>query len=143
MIFFKQKTSLIVPNYGSVNFSFDKKNFESKSEPNSWLCIDFIKNKVRPSHYSIRATGYGSNNCNLLNWCIEGSNDQETWQELDRRSNEQSLRENCSSNTFNIQASLKNDEYYRYLRIRTTGVNTSNDHRLFFSSIEFFGTIHS
>ena len=126
-----------------VDYENDEKIFQSKIEPNSWLCIDFIKNKVRPSHYSIRATGYGSNNCNLLNWCIEGSNDQETWQELDRRSNEQSLRENCSSNTFNIQASLKNDEYYRYLRIRTTGVNTSNDHRLFFSSIEFFGTIHS
>ena len=125
-----------------VDYGNDDKIFQSKKEENSWLCIDFILNKVRPSHYSIRATGYGSNNCSLLNWCIEGSNDQETWQELDRRSNEQSLRENRSSNTFNIQASLKNDEYYQYLRIRSTDVNSSYDHRLVFSSIEFFGTIH-
>lgn len=126
-----------------VDYKNDKQVFESLNNENSWLCIDFIKSKVRPSHYSIRSTDYGAKNECLQHWCIEGSNDNANWKILDTRSDEKSLLENRAENTFPIKNNLEKDEYYRYLRIRQTGLNSSGNNELFFSSIEFFGNIQT
>lgn len=126
-----------------VDYEDDKQVFESLNNEKSWLSFDFIKNKVRPSHYSIRSTNYGAKNECLQHWCIEGSNDNENWKILDTRSDEKSLLENRAENTFSIKNNLEKDEYYRYLRIRQTGLNSSGNNELFFSSIEFFGNIQT
>ena len=55
------------------------------------------------------------------------------------RQNEKSLDSQSVSNTFEIKN--KNNEFYRYIRIRQTGLNTGNDNDFRFSSLEYFGTI--
>jgi hypothetical protein len=50
--------------------------FNSVNEPNQWICYDFNRMKVKPTHYSIRSH-YGGHMkyCNLKAWTVESSND--------------------------------------------------------------------
>ena len=123
-----------------LNYGNDLQVFESKHEPNSWLCIDFKDNKVNPSHYSIKTTKYGNKDNHIpQNWDIEGSNDHKHWDLLDSRRKEESIHKAATANTFAITNSANKHNYYKYLRIIQRGKNTGNDDDLFFSSIEFFG----
>lgn len=116
--------------------------YHSDSVPNSWITYEFISCKVNPSHYSIRSDAWGPQGYyHPKSWVIEGSNDlqSDNWAVLDTRSNEISLDNRCASNTYTIQN--RTNEFYRYLRIRQTDVNTHGDHCFIFSSLEYFGVI--
>lgn len=103
-----------------------------------WLCVDFKERRVKPSHYSIQSFPWGSGN--LQNWVLEGSNDGESWKDLDTQNGNKSLAGYNISNTFEVPNG-QNNQFYRYLRIRQTGVNTANDYRLIIASLEYFGLI--
>lgn len=125
-----------------VNYEDDNLWFDSANKPNSWLCINFKEKKIKPSYYSIKSNnGGGKNNAHLKNWVIEGSKDNVNWVILDERKNEESLNDRTASNTFKIQHNFENDEFYQYIKIRQTGLNTSNGNQLYFGSIEFFGSL--
>ena len=72
---------------------------DDKSDSSPWLCFDFKKQKVRPSHYSLRSIARKKGDFNLMNWNIEGSNDGRNWKVLDSRRNETSLDDYDASNT--------------------------------------------
>ena len=55
--------------------------------------------------------------------------------------NNKSTDAKSASNTFKISNQLESDDFYRYLRIRQTGVNTHNENEFRFSAIDFFGSI--
>lgn len=119
-----------------------KSYFCSANIRDSWLCYDFRDRKVKPTYYSIRSTrDYAKGYHHLKNWCIEGSNDNKDWKILDARNDETSLDDRSASNTFKIQSSLGENEYYRYLRIRETGANTYGQYNLIFSALEYFGNV--
>lgn len=119
-------------------------SYISGNLPNSWLKYDFIGSKVRPTHYLIRSKhDLLKGCCHLKTWVIEGSNsDQENdWKILDTRSDITYLGDYGASYKFEIQQSLQQNEYFRYLRIRQTGPNTRNDNYLVISALEYFGSI--
>ena len=74
---------------------------------------------------------------------IEGSNSDrnDDWKILNSRINESCLNDRLAENTFKIQNDLKKNEFYRYLRIRQTGLNWKGTSQLIFNSLECFGTI--
>ncbi|KAK8896528.1 hypothetical protein M9Y10_014436 [Tritrichomonas musculus] len=130
--------------------TFDKKNvfsynndhlfFNSKNLPDSWFCYNFKNRKIKISDYSIRSSSYGGKgSCHLLNWKIEGSNDNENWKVLDVRQNEKSLDDCRAENTFQVNSPVSG--YFQYIRIKQTGPNSYGDNQLTFSVIEFFGSI--
>lgn len=121
-----------------LNYENDTYIFHSDNHPDSWLCIDFLGRKVKPSHYSMKSHGYGKNNTQPQNWDLQGSNDYNLWDPLDSRRGETCLSDSSSSNTFEIRNAQK---YYRYLRIQQKGKNTSSNDCFVISSIEFFGDI--
>ena len=126
-----------MPSY-SLDFDNKERIFQSENANNSWLCFDFQQRMIRPTHYSIRSRS----DCNyhhLKNWIVEGSNDGESWNILDERVNEESLDDQNAENTFLVTKSK--DNYYRYLRLQLTGLDSSNKHYLTLSAIEFFGDI--
>lgn len=130
-----------LPKY-VVDLDNIKSYFCSANIRDSWLCYDFKERKVRPTHYSIRSThDYAKGYHHLKNWCIEGSNDNMEWKILDVRNEESSLDDRSASNTFKIQSALEENEYYRYLRIRETGVNTYGQFNLIFAGLEYFGSV--
>lgn len=119
--------------------------FLSKNEKNSWLKYDFKERKVRPTHYTIRSRNSAKGWYHPQHWVIEGSNTDrdDDWKKLDSRNNITVLDDNSRIHTFKIQEKLSPNEFFRYLRIRQTGKDTSCDesHYLEFSALEYFGSI--
>lgn len=134
------------PNHDAknvVNFSQDELSFLSNDKPDSWLLYDFKDRKVKPTHYSIKSHGFGEGKgCyHPQTWRIEGSNDLNDWKILDSRNKDKSLDNKSVSNTFEIQNHLDKNDYFRYIRIRQTGVNTFHDNNFGFAALEYFGSI--
>lgn len=123
--------------------NFEKAVFTSDI-PNSWLMYDFKDRKVKPSHYSIRShklTWSSLCKYHLQSWCIEGSNNKENWTVLDSRKDDRSLVGKSYANTFEIESGKESNDFFRYLRIRQTNVNSDGKYWLILSALEFFGTI--
>lgn len=117
--------------------SLDNGNYRNEGHI-EWFCVDFKERKVKPYHYSIKSCPPGG--VNLQNWVLEGSNDGESWKDLDTQNGNKSLDGSSKANTFEVPNS-QNNKFYRYLRIRQTGVNTENNYKLIIASLEYFGLI--
>lgn len=78
-----------------------------------------------------------------MHWVIEALNSgkDEGWTVIDRRSGVTSLNAQSVVCTFDIQQPGKENEFYRYLRLRQTGKSARNDYNLCFSSLEYFGSV--
>jgi hypothetical protein len=112
--------------------------FHSLKTADSWLCYDFKDMRIEPTHYTIRsyyAGGQGS--YNLKNWVIEGSDDGDSWVELDRRGENDQLNARNATVTFTISRSQE----VRLVRLRQTGLNHHGDHYILTSSFEVFGSL--
>jgi hypothetical protein len=112
--------------------------FNSISEPNQWICYDFNRMKVKPTHYSIRSYyGGGVNYHNLKTWTVEGSNDGTAWIRLDERTN------NSELNSANAVATLaiSQPQPVRMIRLQQTGSDHNGHNHLIFCSFEVFGTL--
>lgn len=127
----------------AVNLEDTKNYFHARVESNVWLKYDFKDRKVRPTHYSIRSRRDDSKG-NPMNFVIEGSNtDQENdWIILDTQNNISYFNSPNSVQTFQIQMKLKENECFRYLRLRQTGPNTGGSLLyLAISALEYFGDL--
>jgi hypothetical protein len=112
--------------------------FHSANEPNQWICSDFNRMKVNPTHYSIRSYyGGGVNSHHLKTWTVEGSNDGTVWIRLDDRTNNGEL--NCANAvaTFAISQS----QSVRLIRLQQTGPDHYGCNSLILCSFEVFGTL--
>lgn len=72
---------------------------------------------------------------------IEFTSLSDDWIILDSRNNVDSLNNSLAIETFDIKENIDDNEYFRYFRIRQTGLNCSNTNQLAFCSLELFGTI--
>jgi hypothetical protein len=108
----------------------------SQNEPNQWICWDFGKNPVVPTHYQIRTLdeGYQSE------WILEGSMDGTYWYQLDHRETTLS-----GVSTFNIPTVTQS----RLIRMTQKGGRTKreddgmtemSDDLLVMAAFEIFGS---
>lgn len=114
--------------------------FYTQNEPNSWICFEFKKCRIIPSNYSIRSNSNESNSLHLKNWVIEGSVDGEVWTQIDEQINCNSLNGRYYVHTFPLKQSQLEQEF-KYIRIRQTGFNWSNNQYLELCSVEFYGKL--
>lgn len=130
------------PPKNAVDFNDMNSYFLTNDNQNEWLKFDFIGLKVRPTHYSIRSRPDGG--YHTKNWVIEGSNSDSdnNWKILDARSNVNSFNGKLAVQTFKIELELKENECYRFLRMRLTGPNTGNCLYLSLTTFEFFGYLN-
>jgi hypothetical protein len=111
----------------------------SDYQKNQWFCYNFNNLSVSPTHYSIQSadvTG-GSPRNFPKEWVVEGSNDEVTWIELDRRANVTALAGRSKIEVF----SISNSGVWRMIRIRQTGPNCCREHYFGFRALEFFGVL--
>jgi hypothetical protein len=108
-------------------------------QSNHWICCDFGDSRVALTHYSIRSCdgGGGPNWNNPQNWCLEGSQDGQSWTELNRQQNNRELDSKSKVSTFAVNVSGT----FRMIRLRQTGLNCAGGSAFVFSRIEFFGTL--
>jgi hypothetical protein len=112
--------------------------FHTTYEANSWICYDFKDMRLKVTDYSIRAR-YDCNRNHLRFWILEGSNDGSKWVVIDNRTNDTSLNSPGSISTFSISSGFQQE--FRMIRLRQTGKDSSDQHYLCFSAIEFFGVV--
>jgi hypothetical protein len=110
--------------------------FYTQNSQNSWICYDFKNMRINLSHYSSR-TSRNYNGFHLRSWILEGSIDCESWVELDRHENDQSLNSQGAIATFNVSSSTD----YRYIRLRQIGTNSGGSHPLQLHAIELLGLL--
>jgi hypothetical protein len=112
-------------------------HFSSNDAVNQWVQWDFHDMRVNPTEYCIQSHGSARNGSHLRSWVIEGSIDGLTWTAVDRRTNNDDLNGESLIGAFSVRKSSE----YRFLRLRQTGRNHSNDHTLAFYHFEVFGNL--
>ena len=115
---------------------FDKRNefISGSSEEDVWLCYNFQKLRVIPDSYSVMADYLDR----LESWIVEVSNDGNSWMEVDRRENEDDLK----------QKSIENFKIYhvpsvpvRFFRLRHMKKKDDGDYSMKIRCLEIFGTL--
>lgn len=119
-----------------VLFEDDSKHFYSKDEENQWLCFDFKQHKIILTNYSIKSD---HSIYHPKNWVIEGSNDQSTWETIDKQNEFTGLKDKCQTCSFTVQNPT--NKSYRYIRLFQTGKSWNNTNILVIGSMELFGTL--
>ena len=100
--------------------------WNSKDEPQSWLCLDLHSATLQLSHYAFISH-------ELRSWQLEGSRDGETWHVLDTR------RKEDRPHTWRVYAAQGG--WYGHFRLQQTGPNWSGRHHLRLFGIELYGTL--
>jgi uncharacterized coiled-coil protein SlyX len=103
--------------------------FASKTEPGQWICWDFGKMRVRPTHYTIRSAW-------LISWVVESSLDGEAWTEIDRKTDNEDFT-HWSAASYAVSKSAE----CRFIRLTQTGKRHNGDDHLFIQAFEVFGTL--
>jgi hypothetical protein len=108
----------------------------STNQPNSWISFDFKERSVSPTHYTIKSDNAGYY---IKSWEFEGSNDNNTWTQLDSRTTN-----DHSSGSVVRTYSIPDTSmipFFKYIRLRQTNTNANNSHYLGLSGFEVFGRI--
>ena len=109
--------------------------FQSNSEPTSWICYDFKRQRVTPTSYSIRTVACAC----PRSWALEVSNDGEKWEAVDTRNNNRDLNAEYVTHNFVITAPPRGS--FRFIRLRQTGKNHTENDCLAITSLEVFGIL--
>jgi hypothetical protein len=119
-----------------ADFNSSLRGFATKDESNSWICIDFKNHLIKPTHYSIRTrTDYDANQ--PRSWILEGLNIEGELVTLDSQTGNPSLTGMNTVQTFSIENVCE----VRSVRLRQTGLSSSNYNFFILKSIEFFGEL--
>lgn len=124
-----------------VNYQEKRDYFSSGPFENPWICFDFKDKKIILSNYTIR--GYHSSN-QPRSWVIEGTNfddndSNDKWETIDEHKDCDDLKGGNKTHTFSIKNS--NNKSYRYIRMRSTGIDWCNGRYLCINAIEFYGSL--
>ena len=123
-------------------FLFENQNkfFFSTNKQNGWLCFDFKDHRVTPTGYTIRSCKYGKNGSHPRSWVIECSNDNSSWETVDEEQDCGHLNGFRIVHTFRMNKPTS--KKFRYIRMRLTEPNWSNDNFFLIDSIEIYGSLH-
>lgn len=116
-----------------INKSFDDYFYPHPNE-NSFIKFDFKNHKVSLNSYSLRSKNVFFTK--LVNWEIEGSNNDINWEKIDER---HIIEWNDTDYTANY--TVNNHKFYKYVQIRLRGPASNNDYLLALTQIEFFGEL--
>lgn len=130
-------------SYNSTNHpknlvNFQKNDYYQASNSLANVLFDFKDKKIQLNAYSIKSKDSSQNNYHLKYWVIEASNDQNQWDKIDERSNNSNLNGSSIVDTFNIK---KNENYYRFIRLRETSSNWNGGYNTYFCCLEFYGKL--
>jgi hypothetical protein len=107
---------------------FSSGYFLSKPQPGQWVCWDFHKRRIHPTHYTIASQ-------ELKSWVLECSADGVNWVEIDRKTNTDFFEAGIAS--FAVSRSAE----CRFIRLTQTGKNQEGYDILVLQLFEVFGTI--
>ncbi|MES1920001.1 E3 ubiquitin-protein ligase HTD1 [Bonamia ostreae] len=106
------------------------------NEESAWFALSFTNCRIKPSKYSLRH--YSTYHTEALrNWCLQGSEDGQTWITLRKHVEDKKLFRPGDTNTWKCHST----RFYPKFRLILTGKNSTNNYILACSGIEFYGSI--
>lgn len=126
------------PIFTIVDFNYTNKCYDSLNQPNSYILFDFKNHSISVSAYSIKSSNHPSPDY-LQTWVLEGSNNQNEWTVLDSHTNDKSLDGKCKIGVFHIQDSDKQNQKFKYIKLRMTGESIQGNNYIDILNMEFFG----
>lgn len=140
--------SSVQPNYYSLNHNCknlcdysdltDRSMWSPDNEENSYIQFDFINSRVNITNYTLHTPSNDTKDY-PKSWIVQCSNDLNNWVTFDKQVDRAEMNMQNSCQIFNC--SLKNNEFYRYIRITSQGPCWNRSGRYYFdiSAVEFFG----
>jgi hypothetical protein len=120
-----------------VDFDSSSK-FQGSSRANDWICYDFRERRVMPTHYSLRTCSDAcSPGCFPTSWVIEISENGQSWEVMDRKSEGSSMNQRNFTKTFAIDTPRTG----RLVRFRQAGPCVKAHCVMDLTSFELFGTL--
>jgi hypothetical protein len=119
-----------------VDFNTSLQGFATKNVENSWICLEFKRHRIRPTHYSIRTRTDQDWN-HPRTWILEGVGEDGDWFLLDCRTGNTELTGLNTVRTFSIGSVRE----VRSVRLRQIGLDSSKCNHLVLKSMEFFGEL--
>jgi hypothetical protein len=106
-------------------------SFCSNAGPGQWICWNFHKIRVSPTHYTIR-------NSLLKSWVVESSLNGKGWREIDRKTDNDDLK---GWPPRVASFAVTNVAECRFIRLTQTGKDHAGKAFLDLSAFEVFGTL--
>jgi hypothetical protein len=103
---------------------------------NNWICYDFKKRRIVPTHYTIRTHRGNPGTAHLKSWLVEASTDGKHWREVAREEDSKQLNGSRFTATFAVAGGE-----CRFIRLVNIGRNHRGNDCLFISAWEIFGSI--
>jgi hypothetical protein len=123
---------------GSIFHSaYRRKEEDIQHTRNNWLCYDFKKTRIVPTHYTIRTNGVSVGGAHLKSWLVETSVDGKSWQEVAREEDNTQF----TSGYFTVTFAVACGEECRFIRLVNIGRNHFGDDQLNVSAWEIFGAL--
>jgi hypothetical protein len=127
-------------NAGNLSMPVNRlqNNFYTNNSAGSWVQLDFGASRtVRVDSYQLR--NYVTGSAMLRNWKLQGSTNGSTWTDLDTRTSDTTLT--TGNQWGNWTVTQGNTNYWRYIRLLSTGVDSSGTNYLCLGQIELYGAI--
>jgi hypothetical protein len=105
----------------------------------SWIQFNFKLRSIAIAYYVLRSRPQPTHA--PRQWVLEVSNNECQWVTIDERDLTQTQELDGSSVTMGFECNHRNDGFYRFVRLRQTGPNSSDQNHLVLSRIEFFGRL--
>jgi hypothetical protein len=110
----------------------------SADEANSWIQFDFKNRRVLVTNYTVKSDANEGTRHHLVQWSLDGSNDEESWSSLDRRKTDD-LNGRSRVKSYACESVESQGRFFRFIRLTQTGSNSNGDNHLRLANLEFFG----
>jgi len=116
-----------------------RKISESLNDPQSLSVIrtNSYERKLKVTAYTLK-TATTNDVGHLKSWVLEGSNDKQSWKVMDQQTKSSLLKGPGKVSTFSVSHS----EPFKYIRIRQTDRNTSENDAMYLQAVELFGELY-
>jgi hypothetical protein len=117
--------------------AFRKKTEDIPHTRNNWICYDFKKRRIVPTHYIIRTHGHGPSSWHMKSWLVETSTDGMSWREVAHEEGSRHLNGKHFCGTFAVAGG----EECRFIRLVNIGRNHFGSDSVDISAWEIFGKL--
>jgi hypothetical protein len=110
-----------------------------RDKRNNWICYDFKKRRIVPTHYTIRTHQYGQGDEHLKSWLVETSADGKDWEEVGYEMSNKQLNGEYFTGTFPVADG--GEWECRFIRLVQIGRNHYGTDVPAISAWEIFGSL--
>ena len=112
-------------------------------EQNQWLLIGFEEYRLKLKNYTLGHSLKGPNNGQPKHWKLFGSDDTQTWVQIDEVNNATELNKKQAHHTYTIKNPSRYFHYFKFQQISNWSKKPAMRYKFVLGAVEFFGNLES